>query len=212
MGVATYGLGNLGPRSVERLVLDFIDEHLHDEADPTVNEVADALHAYVLAEFNAVMEGVPEDERPEMGLLVAGHSSDEPFAYGKEFVLPRDESPTELFGPAAAGAQWRGVDLPFIRLWKGFDPGLIAELLERGADQETVFAALPQVEAFAVYDGMPVQDAIDFAVFILNTTIGYTTFIPGVASCGGPLQIAVILPDQGFVWISKPELRAGGSP
>jgi hypothetical protein len=54
---------------------------------------------------------------------------------------------------------------------------------------------------------MPVQDAIDFAVFILNTTIGYTTFIPGVPSCGGPLQVAAILPDEGFVWISRPELQ-----
>ena len=154
------------------------------------------------------MEGIPKEDRPEMGLLVAGYSADSPFAQEWEFLLPRDKKPKEVKAAEDSGAAWRGVNFPFIRLWSGFDPTIWVRLQEAGVDEATIKAAIEPAQAFAVYDGMPVQDAIDFAVFILNTTVGYTTFIPGVPSCGGPLQVAGILPDEGFVWISRPERRA----
>ena len=57
------------------------------------------------------------------------------------------------------------------------------------------------------YEGMPVQDAINFAVYIIETTIGAATFELGPApSCGGLLQVAVILPDKGWQWVQQPEL------
>ena len=54
---------------------------------------------------------------------------------------------------------------------------------------------------------MPVQDAINFATYILDTTIGAVRFAPGVAPCGGPLQVAAVIPDEGFHWVAKPKLR-----
>lgn len=54
---------------------------------------------------------------------------------------------------------------------------------------------------------MPVQDAVNFAVYILETTIGWTTFAVGAPATGYPLQVATITPDNGFTWVAKPELR-----
>jgi hypothetical protein len=61
-------------------------------------------------------------------------------------------------------------------------------------------------ESPVIYDGMPVQDAINFVVFILQTTIGLATFESGVPSCGGPSQIATVLPEDGFQWVKEPAL------
>jgi hypothetical protein len=54
---------------------------------------------------------------------------------------------------------------------------------------------------------MPVQDAVNFAVYLLETTIGWTSFALGAPATGHPLQVATILPEAGFVWVARPELR-----
>jgi hypothetical protein len=41
----------------------------------------------------------------------------------------------------------------------------------------------------------------------MKTTIGYTTFATDVSPCGGPLQVATILPDNGYEWLSRPMLE-----
>jgi hypothetical protein len=94
-----------------------------------------------------------------------------------------------------------------VRLYKGFDPQIISVLKEAGLSKEKINAATEGLEAAVIYDGMPVQDAINFATFILETTIAFTAFEVGAASCGRPLQVATILADEGFKWIAKPELR-----
>jgi hypothetical protein len=63
------------------------------------------------------------------------------------------------------------------------------------------------LETIILLDGMPVQDAINFAVYILDTTIGWSTFALGSPACGPPLQVATILADAGFSWVARPELR-----
>ena len=50
------------------------------------------------------------------------------------------------------------------------------------------------------------QDAVNFAAYIVKTTIGMATYESGVPSCGGPLQIATILPEEGLCWIERPDL------
>ena len=125
-------------------------------------------------------------------------------------MLPRDEEPTPARGAEEFGASWRGVDAPFTRLYKGFDPYVIPpRLADAGLDDDAQAAVLDAagLETFVVFDGMPVQDAMNFAVFTLDTTIGWSTFAVGYPVCARPLQIAVILPDTGFEWVARPELR-----
>ena len=57
---------------------------------------------------------------------------------------------------------------------------------------------------------MPVQDAINFAVYVLRTTIGLANFEIGPPSCGGPLQVAIILPETGFEWVENPRFYVEG--
>jgi hypothetical protein len=210
MAVATYGLGNIGNRSIEGVVLDFCNTE--EALGQSVEAVAQALYAFVRGQYDAAYAAGEEQETDwsqAVGFFLVGYSEAQPFPEEFEFLLPRDEAPLAARPAEDFGASWRGIDAPFTRLYKGFDPYVIPPRMEEnGITQENIEAILDAVglETWAIFDGMPVQDAINFAVWILDTTIGWATFQVGSPTCGRPLQVATILADTGFAWVAKPEL------
>ncbi len=55
---------------------------------------------------------------------------------------------------------------------------------------------------------MPLQDAIDYAVHLIRTTIETMRFEPRFPSVGGPIDVLVIQPDA-MRWVQRKELRGG---
>lgn len=65
---------------------------------------------------------------------------------------------------------------------------------------------------------MTLQDAVDFCVLMIQTTSAIQRFSDGIIAdpgdmpgVGGPVDVAVIIPDKGFVWVSRKKLRVGGN-
>jgi len=63
---------------------------------------------------------------------------------------------------------------------------------------------------------MTLQDAIDFCVLMVQTTSAIQRFSDGVQGdpgdmpgVGGPVDVAVITPNKGFVWVNKKKLNVG---
>ena len=50
---------------------------------------------------------------------------------------------------------------------------------------------------------MPIQDAIDFAEFLVQTTATFTRFKRGAATVGGPTESAAITKHEGFKWVRR---------
>lgn len=150
-----------------------------------------------------------QGDTPVLGFYIAGYSPDAPFAEEWEFRLPNDQDIKPVRESTVFGSSWRGVSIPFSRLYFGFDPRTAPELLKRGVPQQVIDEVLGMWKAPMVYNGMPIQDAINFAIFILKTTIGMSTFEIGPSACGGDLQVATILPDTGYQWVLEPKLSAG---
>lgn len=50
----------------------------------------------------------------------------------------------------------------------------------------------------ADWDTMPLKDAIDFAEFLVDTTIKYERFCDDIQTCGGDIDILVITKDESF--------------
>ena len=108
----------------------------------------------------------------------------------------------------------------YARLIKGYDPLLaehewfrpVVKVDSTGKDSTTTVEklALDNFRYYIRYDLMTLQDAIDFAVFIIRATIESQRFnqktIQGV---GGSIDIGVITTD-GFRWIQYKELRGEG--
>ena len=200
IGVMTYGIGNLGPRSIQGLVRDF-NSNYSGNAD--VVSVTQELYRFF---NNRYQEQFGDRPGGPLGFFIAGCSPSQAFPEEWEFQLPLDQEIRQVHPTDQFGASWRGITIPFTRLYKGYDPRIVESLKKESVSEEVIQKIVQGYESPVVYDGMPVQDAINFAVFILQTTIGVATFELGAPSCGGPLQIATVLPEAGFQWIREPVL------
>jgi hypothetical protein len=182
IGVMTYGLGNIGQRSIEGLMLEFSASILGNRKK--MEAVAEALFDFIKAKYEE--QGYARGKNPpNLGFYVAGYSPNGHFPEEWEFLLPQDSSARQVRAAQDFGANWRGVDHPFTRLWKGFALRIPNRLAQTGMKPKEINEIIGDLEAPALYDGMPVQDAVNFAAYILRVTIGYTEFSVGPSACGG---------------------------
>lgn len=117
------------------------------------------------------------------------------------------------------GATWIGQNDVVVRVVKGFDPKIeLLPFVQDAIKQKGLQVIEQQVGGleYAInWGAMTLQDAIDFSILIINTTAAIQKFsdgikmdpggIPGV---GGPVDVAIISPDKGFIWVSKKDLKA----
>jgi hypothetical protein len=86
----------------------------------------------------------------------------------------------------------------------------------RELGQEEVNKQLRNLEYVIQWGTMALQDAIDFCTLMIQTTSAVQRFSDGIAAdpgdvpgVGGFVDVAVITPDKGFVWVSKKKLKVG---
>ena len=200
IGVATWGAGNIGPRSVGSFIGECARKRTVSGPNVNVEEVAQELSQTFQDGYRAAFEQVPQGNWPKLGAIVGGYSAEEPLAEVWEFSIPDSGQPTRVSPPNAFGASWRGVQLPFDRLYRGVDPRLRPKLIEKGITQQEISSYTSPF----VFDAMPIQEAIDFVVFILRTTIDVSKFEMGMSSCGGPLWVLLLTRD-GSEWVQRPK-------
>lgn len=206
LGVMTYGIGNIGKRSIESLVRDF---HMEEIKSKTVEEIAKTFQKYLLEKYDKEFQAVTEVQKPQLGIYLAGYTDkEEEHAMEYEFIFPNEREIVKLVrAKEIFGASWRGISAPFTRLFFGNDPQLKTRLEQIGLPKEKLDEALNGFALPVAFDGMPLQDAIDFLVFILKTTIGTSTFCMGAPVCGEPIDVAIITPEKKFQWIKQKQLK-----
>ena len=118
------------------------------------------------------------------------------------------------------GASWIGQIDVVSRVVLGFDGRIgnikfINEATQK-LGQEEVNKQLRNLEYVIQWGTMTLQDAIDFCTLMIQTTSAIQRFSDGIAAdpggmpgVGGLVDVAVITPDKGFVWVSKKKLRVG---
>ncbi len=118
------------------------------------------------------------------------------------------------------GSSWIGQKDVVARVILGFEdrifglPFVQATINSMGLDN--VRNQLRNLEYLINWGTMTLQDAIDFCTLIIQTTSAIQRFSDGILDdpgdmpgVGGPIDIAVITRDKGFVWISKKKLKVG---
>jgi hypothetical protein len=206
MGVMTWGLGSISSRSIQSLVMEF--EFGYTPTRPlSVKTVADDLLAFILARYAAAYPKPTDANR--MGLFFGGYSDGEFFSTQLSVELPSSRTwhvvrPDKAPGVPDFGANWYGATDALQRLILGFDPTSLDKLVARGADKTIVKAWIDAHEPALqlVFDGMPLQDAIDFADWAANVVIGRYRFGMGANIVGGDIDIAVIRP-RSFQWAQR---------
>ncbi len=89
----------------------------------------------------------------------------------------------------------------------GFSP-IVAQILSnvtsRGESVGQLLGVLrQQATAPLIQPAMPIQDAIDLARFLVDTSITFARFMPGAPTVGGPVELAAITKHEGFKWVSR---------
>lgn len=213
VGVLTYGGGNIGNRSMASFVHEFSQNErtLPADTNRSVQAVSDRLLAHMRHYYDPAFGSLPEPQRPAIGFYIAGYSpaADQHLGSEWEFVLPQAQASTPARPDNLVGASWRGIGIPFTRLFFGLDPRVDQILASLGMNPAAVaqFRQLAgnQLQSRVAFDGMPLEDAVGFCKFIIDTTIGMATYEIGNPSCGGPVNLAVITRSS-FRWVAEPKL------
>lgn len=97
--------------------------------------------------------------------------------------------------PDVLGASWGGEADVLTRLLQP-----VATLREDGSiDRQLPYFGMP-------WEFFTLQDAIDYAIYAVRTTIDSIRFQPRPKSVGGPIDVLVIKPSEAF-WIQRKGLR-----
>ena len=164
-----------------------------------------------------VREGVGSVDR--INLLVAGYNKDgshEVYTYYIPGEIEKKRDSREK--GKEYGASWIGQHDLVARIVLGWE-GRILNLkfvqdAIKNSSKEEIVKQLRQLEYSIQWGTMALQDAIDFCTLMIQTTSAIQRFSDGIAAnpgdipgVGGSVDVAVITPDKGFVWINKKKLK-----
>jgi len=193
VGVSTFGQAAMGNVSVQSQVERFAEEVVEDKDD--VEAVARKLVKHLHGKH----------PKADTGFYVAGYKREGkasvPHVYhchvSKNQVQRRNVSPQT--GDVTYGATWAGQVDVITRLLKAKQV-----LGPEGQLMEITGARIN-------WHLMNAQDAIDFAIYAVRTTIDTMRFEARPKNVGGPIDVLLLTP-QGSRWIQRKELHGQPSP
>lgn len=119
------------------------------------------------------------------------------------------------------GASWTGQIDVITRVVLGRDPRTVDLLIQNSITRpeltgDQITHILGGLEYAISWGTMTLQDAIDFCTLIIQTTSAIQRFSDGIVmdpgdipGVGGSIDVAVITPKKGFIWVSKKNLKVG---
>ncbi|MDG4898307.1 hypothetical protein P9272_32760 [Mesorhizobium sp. WSM4976] len=208
----TCGLGNFGNSSISTIAKEIRHEIASGAAGIdlqvyTIKQVAD----YAFGRFSALFAALPDPVRnaSSFTFFVGGYSAG---AAGSELWKMQLTGATVIAPQLIAGEQdcrieWDGQPDACVRLVLGISPQTTAILTQAGISAQDAAALTQQIaqasQAQLLEPSMPVQDAIDLARFLAETTVSFVRFLPGANTVGGDLDVATVTKFEGFRWISR---------
>lgn len=108
-----------------------------------------------------------------------------------------------------AGLVWGGQREIVDRLILGYDPRL-CQILPDKSCKEILNKLRLKAQLLINFQTMPLQDAVDLANLLVHGTVEMQRLSDGIvgmpgyfSGCGGPVDIAVITPYEGFQWLKQ---------
>lgn len=158
----------------------------------------------------------------QLSFIVAGYNKDGSHEVYMVYVPGEiEEKRNSHIKGKEYGASWTGQIDVVARIVLGRDPRIMDQLILRGlvkpdANKNTTEEFMKSLEYVISWGTMTLQDAVDFASLMIETTSAIQRFSDGVVvnpgdipGVGGPIDVGVITPDKGFVWASKKSLIIG---
>jgi len=213
IGAITWGSGSIGQSSISTLAKDFRElitnskDWKINKSNYTIGEVAKKFKKFIY-ERHYIPTFKNINEKPFLGFMIVGYSSNNQFAEEWEIKIKDNCNGPNLIRKAEdIGMTWNGEPEAITRLYFGYSRFLFNILKECGIEEpkieEIIIKCRKRLTIPTVSAPMPIQDAIDLANFLVETTINFSKFSPGAPTVGGPIEIAAITKHEGFKWIKR---------
>jgi hypothetical protein len=206
VAAVTYGQGAIGlqqPRTAHSFLPEF-----ERELGPqriAVEEFANRLGGFFMRQWTTSNMPVTGNADQDMIFLVGGYSENEAYGEVYEVHVPSNPTAQRKIPVGEFGMIWGGQRSITDRIVQGFD----------GAAMPAIYDALsiPQqqrnpIALEAALKGnlmlkipiqfLPLQDCVDFAIFIIRATILLQKWIVDVRGVGGSVDVATITRVDGF--------------
>ncbi|CAH2603033.1 conserved protein of unknown function [Rhodovastum atsumiense] len=215
IGAMSTGAGGIGSESVETLLKDLRwrfagrdparAQWRLDATSYTLEHVAAQVRAFLFEEKAARCP-----EPTNLQLRVCGYSAGRPLAEVWEVSMtgPDCPPPRRIMDETSFGVMWDGQYEALNRLILGLGLDIGGALVRHGVPSRDA-APLQEKLVRDLYatlsvPAMPIQDAIDLARFLVETTIGFVRFAVHLPkSVGGAVDIAAITKHEGFRWVQR---------
>jgi len=182
-GIATYGMSILNEKTIYYHIR-MLEKDLKNNSMTGATEVAQVLLEYFDKEIRKQIKDIdkaPLDFFP-LGFLIAGYDAD----VGKTILSKiGKKSKNEVY--TGSGCTFAGYGDVVVKLWE----------LNKTDPRRS-----------AKYGSFSLQDAVDYAEYLINTTANFQRFANMIPSVGGEVDIGLITPFRKFTWIKCKTLTA----
>lgn len=182
IGISTYGAADVQGTPIAGYIEAFMRERLGD-GNHTVDEVPPLLLDYC-------REVLPS--QPDTGFHVAGYTTENNRRVQQVWQVHIKSGEIRQTNNGQ-GANWSG------------EADILTRLLQPVWTKDASGAFKPLPNYGIPWQFFTLQDAIDFAVYALRTTIDSLRFQPRAKTVGGPIDVLVIKPDDAF-WVRRKQL------
>jgi hypothetical protein len=183
-GLATFGAADIKGIPIAGYITQFIEEKIDEHTQ--IDQIPDYLHEFFGKDL----------EYPQTSFYVAGYKLENkvsvPYVYFISIARKTTSRVNVQDGHIIFNANWGGELEVMSRLMSNIK-------MKQGEDWAEVKA--PEVPFYF----FTLQDAIDFSVYAVRTTIETFRFQQRMRTVGGPIDILAIFP-SGIRWINRKEL------
>jgi len=218
IGIAIYGIGNLGTRSIGSYIREFEVRTYHKilNKEYQLKDVVEAMRKFFMDsyqeniikqfELNGIkFEELSIENRPSLGLIVGGFSSK---AYVPEVwkieipIHDTSNSSVKVSEDGNFGTSWYALFEPIHRYMNGFSPSFLQEILDYFALQrkspitskevQEITAIAKKYQYSIPYFAMSIQEGIAHTRFLVELVINHYRFATGASLVGGKARIGKV--------------------
>lgn len=187
IGISTFGQADINGNPISGYIQSFISQH--NDEDISVSDFANEMNEHFRS-YNPI---------PDVGFHISGYEIEGDELKPKVYRVAPFHDLVNLVNPENENGEIQGAT------WDG-ESDLVMRLIHPVFIQDAngQFQPLPQFQI--PWQFFTIQDAIDFAVFAIQTTIDCVKFFPRAKTVGGPIDVLVINRERAF-WVNRKELK-----
>lgn len=219
IGIACYGLGGMGARSIGSYIAEF------ESTNPTgiltkvstMKDIVEELRRFFLQKYQKLVvpqvekhtkkkfEEIPDRQKPLIGLAIGGYSHGAYLAEVWELLIPlhQKQNSARLRRPQGSfGGDWFALNEPIFRYFKGYDRGLLRDMKDyftkiRGSkftkkEEKEISTILAKYEYPVAFGILPIKEGIAHVKVLVEMVINHHRFALGAPIVGGKAHIGAV--------------------